>query len=264
MAEAFFQLAALFPDPAAAPEDAPLCMGGDLNPLRLLAAYSRGIFPWYGEGLPLLWWSPDPRCVLPLESFHLPRRSARTLRVSPFILTLDAAFGRVIRACAAPRSDSGQEPPGTWITPEMIDAYEHLHTLGYAHSVEAWRGDKLVGGLYGVSLGRAFFGESMFHRAPEASRAALAGLVGVLRRRDAVLLDCQQATSHMERMGAQLVPRSDFLRELAAALAPVAGSSCPGGEAVAPRPCPWAPWRERYAFCGPCGAASPDAWTERS
>lgn len=264
MYAAFFRLAALFPAPEAAPGDAPLCMGGDLGPVRLLAAYSRGIFPWYGPGLPVLWWSPDPRCVLPLDEFHLPRRSARRLRVSAFKLTLDLAFGRVIRACAAPRPCHGAQPSGTWITAEMIAAYERLHALGYAHSVEAWRGDALVGGLYGVALGRAFFGESMFHTEPEASRAALAGLVGLLRRRGVWLLDCQQATPHMERMGAQLVPRSEFLRALASALGqpqPPAWASLQGG---APRLCPWAPWQESYVFCGPCGDASSGAWAERS
>lgn len=262
MYAAFSRLAALFPAPEAAPGDAPLCMGGDLEPARLLAAYSRGIFPWFGPGLPVLWWSPDPRCVLPPDHFHLPRRSARRLRASPFALTLDAAFGRVIRACAAPRQCRGAQPSGTWITAEMIAAYERLHALGYAHSVEAWRGDALVGGLYGVALGRAFFGESMFHTEPEASRAALAGLVGLLRRRGVWLLDCQQATPHMERMGARLVPRSEFLRALARALECPPATSPP--EAAAPRICPWAPWREDYVFCGPCGDASAGAWAERS
>ncbi|MDE5879299.1 MAG: leucyl/phenylalanyl-tRNA--protein transferase [Desulfovibrio sp.] len=262
MIAAFSRLAALFPDVASAPADAPLCKGGDLGPVRLLAAYSQGIFPWYGPGLPILWWSPDPRCVLPLENFHLPRRSARSLRAAPFRLTLDAAFGRVISACAGPRP--GPEPPGTWITPEMLTAYERLHSYGYAHSVEAWRGEELVGGLYGVALGRAFFGESMFHTQSEASRAALAGLVGLLRRRGATLLDCQQATPHMLRMGARLVPRSEFLRKLAAALAPGNGKAPPEDDPDEPRLCPWAPWRERYVFRGPCGDASPDSWEERS
>lgn len=262
MDAAFSRLAALFPAPETGPGDAPLCMGGDLGPVRLLAAYSRGIFPWYGPGLPLLWWSPDPRCVLPLDRFHLPRRSARRLRASSFALTLDAAFGKVIRACAAPRSCSGAGSQGTWITEEMIAAYERLHALGYAHSVETWRGGALVGGLYGVALGRAFFGESMFHAEPEASRAALAGLVGLLRHRGVWLLDCQQATPHMERMGAHLVARSEFLRLLASALERSPEASPRG--AGASLPCPWAPWREDYVFCGACGDASAGAWAERS
>ena len=151
--------AAQFPSPGCCTAEGILCAGGDLLPARLLAAYSRGIFPWYGEDMPLLWWCPDPRCVLPPDVFHLPRRSARALRNHPFELRMDTAFSRVIRACAAPRRDS----EGTWILPEMIAAYERLHALGYAHSVEAWRDGELLGGLYGVALGRAFFGESMFH-----------------------------------------------------------------------------------------------------
>ena len=143
--------AAQFPTPGCCTAEGILCAGGDLLPARLLAAYSRGIFPWYGEDTPLLWWCPDPRCVLPLEDFHLPRRSARALRNRPFELRMDTAFSRVIRACAAPRRDS----EGTWILPEMIAAYERLHALGYAHSVEAWRDGELLGGLYGVALGRA-------------------------------------------------------------------------------------------------------------
>lgn len=262
MDAAFFRLAALFPAPEIAPGDAPLCVGGDLEPARLLAAYSRGIFPWFGPGLPVLWWSPDPRCVLFPDRFHLPRRSARRLRAAPFALTLDAAFGKVIRACAAPRAAHGAQPSGTWITAEMIAAYERLHALGYAHSVEAWRGDALVGGLYGVALGSAFFGESMFHREPEASRAALAALVGLLRRRGVRLLDCQQVTPHMERMGAQAVARSEFLRALAYALGRPPAAPSPG--AAASRVCPWAPWREDYVFCGTCGDASAGAWAERS
>lgn len=256
----FSRLAALFPDPLKAPASGPLCMGGDLSPVRLLAAYSRGIFPWYGPGQPLLWWSPEPRCVLPLTDFHLPRRSRRSLRASGFTLTFDAAFGRVISACASPRP--GQEA-GTWITPEMLTAYERLNSYGYAHSVETWRDGKLVGGLYGVALGRAFFGESMFHTVSEASRAALAGLVALLRRRGALLLDCQQATPHMERMGAQLLPRSVFQELLELSLAPEPEEG-PRPDDAEPLLAPWEPWRQRYVFCGPVGDASPDVWLERS
>ena len=146
--------AAQFPSPGCCTAEGILCAGGDLLPARLLAAYSRGIFPWYGEDMPLLWWCPDPRCVLPPDAFHLPRRSARALRNHPFELRMDTAFSRVIRACAAPRRDS----EGTWILPEMIAAYERLHALGYAHSVEAWRDGELLGGLYGVALGGPFSG----------------------------------------------------------------------------------------------------------
>jgi leucyl/phenylalanyl-tRNA--protein transferase len=228
-------LAAQFPPLEAARADGLLCMGGDLQPERLLAAYSRGIFPWYEEGLPVLWWSPDPRCVLPLGDFRLPRRSARALRRSPFALTLDRAFGRVIRACAAPRPGAS----GTWIIPAMIAAYERLHALGYAHSIEAWRDGELAGGLYGVALGRAFFGESMFHRAAEASRAALAGLVELLRQRGALLLDCQQETPHIMRMGGVLLPRAFFVARLREALgeAPTAAAAVD---------LPWTPWRTAY------------------
>ena len=143
MREQIALYAAQFPSPGCCTAEGILCAGGDLLPARLLAAYSRGIFPWYGEDMPLLWWCPDPRCVLPLEDFHLPRRSARALRNHPFELRMDTAFPRVIRACAAPRRDG----EGTWILPEMIAAYERLHALGYAHSVEAWRDGELLGGL---------------------------------------------------------------------------------------------------------------------
>ncbi len=217
-----------------------LCAGGDLHPARLLAAYSRGIFPWYGEDMPLLWWCPDPRCILPLEAFSLPRRSERTLRKHPFHLTMDTAFARVIRACAAPRR--GQD--GTWIVPEMIVAYERLHALGYAHSVEAWQDGVLVGGLYGVALGRAFFGESMFHCRPEASRAALAGLVAFLRCRGFRLLDCQQATPHMLAMGARDIPREEFLARLRQTV-PLSGDE-PGDKGDRLPGLPWQPWRTPF------------------
>lgn len=226
--------AAQFPSPGCCTAEGILCAGGDLLPARLLAAYSRGIFPWYGEDMPLLWWCPDPRCVLPPDAFHLPRRSARALRNHPFELRMDTAFSRVIRACAAPRRDS----EGTWILPEMIAAYERLHALGYAHSVEAWRDGELLGGLYGVALGRAFFGESMFHLCPEASRAALAGLVAFLRERDFLLLDCQQATPHMLAMGAREIPRKEFLALLRQAV-PV-----PDPEPVSQLS--WQPWRMSF------------------
>ena len=170
--------AAQFPSPGCCTAEGILCAGGDLLPARLLAAYSRGIFPWYGEDMPLLWWCPDPRCVLPLDAFQLPRRSARALRNHPFELRMDTAFSRVIRACAAPRRDG----EGTWILPEMIAAYERLHALGYAHSVEAWRDGELLGGLYGVALGRAFFGESMFHRCPRGLAGGPCGPGGVPAR----------------------------------------------------------------------------------
>lgn len=246
MSGTFADLAAQFPPLEAARADGLLCAGGDLQPARLLAAYSLGIFPWYEEGLPILWWSPDPRCVLPLEDFCLPSRSARALRRRPFELTLDAAFGEVIRACAGLRANGH----GTWLTPEMIAAYERLHALGYAHSVEAWREGALVGGLYGVALGRAFFGESMFHRESEASRAALAGLVALLRLRGAVVLDCQQETPHIMRMGGVMLPRAAFRERLARE---------PDALRREIRAVPWAPWKTGYSY-----SAINGSWIARS
>jgi leucyl/phenylalanyl-tRNA--protein transferase len=203
-----------FPPPHLA-EDGLLAVGGDLRPERLLTAYSQGIFPWYEDGLPILWHSPDPRMVLVAEELHVPRSLAKTIRRRPYQITLDAAFRDVVEACAAtPRP--GQE--GTWITADMIAAYEVIHRLGYAHSVEAWRGDELVGGLYGVSLGGAFFGESMFARAPDASKVAFVTLVRDLAARGITLIDCQVYTDHLSRFGAREWPRKRYLRALAAAL----------------------------------------------
>ena len=263
----FAALAAQFPPLEAAREDGLLCFGGDLRPERLLAAYSRGIFPWYEAGQPILWWSPNPRCVLPLEEFRLPARSARALRQKPFELTLDAAFGKVIRACAQARTPHG----GTWLTPAMIEAYDRLHALGFAHSVEAWRDGELAGALYGVGFGRVFFGESMFHVVSEASRAALAGLVGLLRLRGVTLLDCQQETPHIMKMGGVLLPREVFMQRLRQALASPAdaepGVGLPSTEHVicgdalhkAPDEQVWQPWHERYDY-----SLSSGAWASRS
>lgn len=203
-----------FPPLVLADSEGLLCGGGDLRPERLLAAYSLGIFPWYSDATPILWWSPPERCILPLDKFHLPGRSVRHLRKLAYDLSCDKAFDQVIRACAQPRDDDG----GTWITGEMIEAYERLHQLGYAHSIETWDNGQLVGGLYGVGLGNAFFGESMFHTRDEASRAALAGLVMLLRQRGVVLLDCQQESQHIMRMGGEMVSRTEFLRLLKKAL----------------------------------------------
>lgn len=241
MAALFEALAAQFPRSDEAREDGLLCVGGDLQPARLLAAYSQGIFPWYDEGAPILWWTPDPRCVLPLNAFQLPRRSKRALRSRPFSLSLDTAFSEVLALCAAPRAGAA----GTWITPEMRAAYEQLHALGYAHSIEARRDGELLGGLYGVALGRAFFGESMFHLAPEASRAALAGLVDLLRVRNVTLLDCQQETAHIMGMGGQLLSRVDFLEQLRTALVlpEHAYDQLRAKDAFF---CPWEPWPTGY------------------
>ena len=203
-----------FPPPELA-EDGLLAVGGDLRPERLLTAYAQGIFPWYEDGLPILWHSPDPRMVLLSEDLHVPRSLAKTLRRRVYQVTLDAAFRDVIEACASARRP-GQE--GTWITKEMRNAYQVLHHLGYAHSVEAWRGDELVGGLYGVSLGGAFFGESMFARAPDASKVAFVTLVRDMAERGITLVDCQVHTEHLARFGAREWPRKKYLRALASAL----------------------------------------------
>ena len=205
----------VFPDPSLAEPDGLLAVGGDLSPERLLRAYAEGIFPWFDEENPILWWSPDPRLVLEPAALHVPRSLARTLRRGIYRISADRAFERVIRRCAA------QERPGqrgTWITPEMVDAYLELHRLGYAHSFEAWEGDALAGGLYGVSLGAAFFGESMFADAPDASKVAFVLSVEWLRARGIGLVDCQVRTEHLVRFGAREIPRAWFLSRLAAAL----------------------------------------------
>lgn len=204
-----------FPSPAHARRDGLLAVGGDLTPERLLAAYRAGIFPWYSDGEPPLWWSPDPRCILFPEELRLSRSMRQFLRKGHLAVTCDRAFRAVIAACGKPRP--GQE--GTWITAEMQTAYGRLHDLGYAHSVEAWQGESLVGGLYGISLGSAFFGESMFSRSPNASKAALATLVGALRTRGFSFIDCQLATPHLLSLGARTVPRRAFLDLLKTALA---------------------------------------------
>lgn len=204
----------LFPSPECA-EDGLLAVGGDLSPERLLLAYSRGIFPWYGAGQPILWHSPDPRMVLRAEELHVPRSLARAIRRDAYRVTLDSAFARVVAGCAGARRP-GQA--GTWITPEMQSAYIALHELGYAHSAEAWRGDRLAGGLYGVSLGAAYFGESMFAREPDASKVAFVALVRQLERWGIALVDCQVATAHLARFGAREWPRRRFLAALARAL----------------------------------------------
>ncbi|HEU4384574.1 MAG TPA: leucyl/phenylalanyl-tRNA--protein transferase [Anaeromyxobacteraceae bacterium] len=205
----------VFPDPDLAEPDGLLAAGGDLSADRLVAAYSAGIFPWYAEGLPILWWSPDPRLVLFPEELHVSRSLRRTLRAGPFQVRADCAFERVIRRCAGqPRP--GQD--GTWITPEMIRAYLRLHRRGVAHSFEAWDGEGLAGGLYGVSLGAAFFGESMFADRPDASKVAFVRSVEWLNARGFELVDCQVKTAHLERFGAREIPRREFLTRLGRAL----------------------------------------------
>jgi leucyl/phenylalanyl-tRNA--protein transferase len=204
-----------FPHPEEAHESGLLAAGGDLRAERLLAAYSRGIFPWPHEGLPLLWFSPDPRFVLRACELHVPRTLLRRLRRGEFEIRLDTAFRRVVEGCAA----APRKPDlGTWITPEMVDAYETLHRLGYAHSAEAWRDGELVGGLYGVSLGAVFTGESMFALAPDASKAALATLVRQLEVWGIGLLDAQTPSSHLAAFGASCWPRALYLAALARAM----------------------------------------------
>ena len=189
-----------------------LAAGGDLKPERLIAAYARGIFPWYSPGQPVLWWSPDPREVLWPREFHHSRSLRRSLRQRGFSLHEDRDFGAVVSACAAPRSRS----PGTWITAEMKAAYCALHERGFAHSYEIWAGDALVGGLYGVRLGSVFFGESMFSRQQDASKAALAGLVERSQALGIELIDCQLPSAHLRSLGSRPIPRTAFLAFLAA------------------------------------------------
>jgi len=203
-----------FPPPERAEPSGLLAVGGDLSSERLRLAYSLGIFPWY-EKPPILWFSPDPRMRFEPGRLHVARRLRRRLRQGQFTLSLDTAFPRVIRACAEVRR---ADAAGTWITPEMIDAYVALHEQGEAHSCEAWQNGALVGGVYGVSLGAAFFAESMFHVATDASKAALAALVWQLEAWDFSLFDCQLPTPHLASLGATPWPRAHFLAALEHAL----------------------------------------------
>lgn len=203
---------AAFPDVSLA-ETEPnglLAVGGDLSVRRLSNAYRHGIFPWYNAGDPILWWSPDPRTLLYPHRLHLNRSLRKVLRRRIFGVTMDQAFDRVIAACAEPRRD-GQ---GTWLLPEMLDSYKALHRAGSAHSIEVWRDRELVGGLYGVAVGRAFFGESMFSRANDASKVALAYLCEQLRDWQFGLIDCQILSEHLIRMGAEERPRAAFIDEI--------------------------------------------------
>ncbi|MDL2316345.1 leucyl/phenylalanyl-tRNA--protein transferase [Desulfovibrio sp. OttesenSCG-928-A18] len=207
-----------FPDPAGAEADGLLAVGGDLSPHRLVAAYCAGVFPWYHEDTPIMWWSLDPRCILLPDEFHLPRSLARVLKSGAFSFSMDMAFADVIHACAEPRAGGPEGHTGTWLVPEMIEAYINLHRLGLAHSVEAWQDGQLAGGLYGVSLGSVFFGESMFYRRADASKAALAWFVGQLKAEGFSLIDCQQVTANLLRFGAKPVPRAEFQALLVRAL----------------------------------------------
>lgn len=209
----------VFPRPALAEPSGLLAVGGDLRLERLLAAYSQGIFPWYDDHSPILWWSPDPRPILDPAGVHVSRRLERTLCSGKFQVTLDTDFSGVIRRCAGVSRGAGN---GTWLVPAMIEAYEHLHLAGHAHSVETWRDGRLVGGAYGVAVGKAFFGESMFHLETDASKVAFVTLARFLASQGFHFIDCQQTTGHLSRFGAREVSRNDFLRLLGVA------RECPG------------------------------------
>ncbi len=190
--------------------DGLLAIGGDLSIERLLAAYRRGIFPWYSGEQPVLWWSPDPRSVLAPEKLRISRSLRKTLKKNPFRVSMDEAFTGVIHECARPRTYES----GTWITDEMMQAYIRLHEAGHAHSVECWQGDRLVGGLYGVAMGKIFFGESMFSRASDASKIAFVYLARQLQRWGFGLIDCQLQSAHLDRFGAENIPRNVFIHSL--------------------------------------------------
>jgi leucyl/phenylalanyl-tRNA--protein transferase len=214
-----------------------LAAGGGLAPGRIVDAYRRGAYPWFSDGQPVLWWSPDPRMVLHVDRFRVRRSLDKRVRQGRYEIRIDTAFERVIRACAEPRA--GQD--GTWITGAMVEAYVELHRRGVAHSVEAWSGDALAGGLYGLAIGRVFFGESMFARAPDASKVALVHLVAKLKADGVPLIDCQQETAHLAGLGARPIARRAF----AALLAELIHSDAP--------PAPW--------IAGPWGAPPPDLET---
>jgi len=184
-----------------------LAAGGDLKPERLLLAYQQGIFPWFNPGEPILWWSPDPRTVIFPSHIHLSRSLRKLLNKNPFTLTLDQDFRGVVQACSEPRLNQS----GTWITDDMKNAYAQLHELGFAHSVECWQEDKLVGGLYGIALGQCFFGESMFSRADNASKVAITSLAHTLDQWGFKLIDCQVSSEHLYTLGAEDIPQEDFL-----------------------------------------------------
>ena len=188
-----------------------LAMGGDLSVERLLDAYRHGIFPWFNPGEPILWWSPDPRMVLEPQAIRVTRSLAKRIRNGGFEVRVDTAFSEVMRACAAPRDDA----LGTWISPAMVAAYTRLFDAGYAHSVETWHDGVLVGGLYGVAIGRMFYGESMFSRMPDASKVALVRLARQLQQWDFGLIDCQMETAHLASLGARTMPRAVFTARLA-------------------------------------------------
>ena len=200
-----------FPPPHLAIKEGLLAVGGDLSPERLLLAYRNGIFPWYSTGEPILWWSPDPRLVLYPDELRVSKSLRKVIKRNVFQITFDQAFDAVIQACAGAKRSYGE---GTWITDEMKAAYCDLHRQGYAHSTEAWQGEKLVGGLYGIAIGRAFFGESMFSHVSNASKVAFVTFVENLKRLKFSLIDCQVRTDHLIRFGAREIPRKFFLEQV--------------------------------------------------
>lgn len=191
--------------------DGLLALGGDLSVARLTSAYQQGIFPWYSDGQPIMWWSPDPRTILLPDDLAISRSLAKTLRKKPYTITLNKAFSDVIHACSAPRHDD----EGTWITTDMQHAYVNLHLAGYAHSVEAWQDGQLVGGLYGIAIGQVFFGESMFARANDASKIAFVSLIKILKKAGFKMIDCQVDSAHLQSLGATQISRSFFSKRLA-------------------------------------------------
>ncbi len=200
----------IFPPAEVAEPEGLLAVGGDLSAPRLLEAYRKGIFPWYDEP-PILWWSPDPRLVLFPDELHVSRSLRATIRKGVYEVRFDTSFRDVIRSCAQIKR---KHEDGTWINDDIVQAYANLHELGFAHSAECWQGNELVGGLYGINLGRCFFGESMFARKSDASKVALVGLVGELKRRGVELIDCQVTTEHLLSLGAREIPRAEFLQRL--------------------------------------------------
>jgi leucyl/phenylalanyl-tRNA---protein transferase len=202
---------AYFPDPERSNAEGLVAVGGDLSPARLIDAYGHGIFPWFDDDSPILWWSPDPRAIIELDGLHVSRRLARTVRSGRLDVTFDAAFAAVVRGCA-------DRPEGTWITADMIAAYERLHVLGSAHSVEVWQGGELAGGVYGVTVGGLFAGESMFTRVRDASKVALVHLVERLRKRGFTLFDVQHTNAHTESLGAIDIRRRAYLARLRVAV----------------------------------------------
>lgn len=200
-----------FPDPELAGQEGLIAIGGDLSPQRLIEAYKNGIFPWYSEGEPILWWSPNPRCVLFLNELHVPKRLLRKIRNSPIKVSFNQAFREVIESCAKIHKIKDS---GTWITKEMIEAYVKLFEMGYCISAESWLDNRLVGGLYGVYVNKVFSGESMFSLISDASKIAFVKLTQYLKDRGCKIIDCQQPSEHMLRFGAKLIPRRDFIKIL--------------------------------------------------